>query len=234
MKNNSLTNYQPKKYTTALEALKAPEPSIAKIKRDRSDVELRVNIAALLERLFLARFSKQQLNQVLCDEFTNWLLTDYYFLKLPEIELALMNYRGETFHVIDLEALKTMIETFDMERCRAVEKLKPEPETTPTAIPMPNETKKLWENMLIKRALSENTFSRRPESLIELFTIQKKKDPEAMAKLYYEEWETQYRTRAAIAKQQKIEIETLAQFLKNRESYFIYNSKVRIYDNEPQ
>jgi len=228
MKMKELSEYKLQNPKNALQALQAPLPSIVKMKHEYGIQNLQKKcLFPILSTLFSVRFSKHVFSPVMLTEFTDWLLTNYYFLKLPEIELALMDYRGQVFQVIDLEALKIMIEDFDMKRCQAVEESKPATDELKKGDPMPESLKRFGDLLKAKRLPDKLPM---PKTLEELFEKQGFKgdynDPETgqirnsikeTSERLRDEWKEEY----GLIEGEKEHLET---FMRSKETYFIFNS----------
>ena len=227
--SNKLLPYSPAslqnaKCLTAKDAFQIDRPTISKIKREYGMLAAIKGVAYILNQLFTVRFSKTQLTPELVDEFTNWLLVHYYFLKLQEIELALLDYRGDIYQVIDLEVLKDMIEIYDMRRAQAVEESRrisfPELKSG-TEKPMPDWFKESMNKLLLKRQFQDKVDSK-PKTLEELLLSQSFSDPQGVAKKMREywaaEWQLIFDTAKAEGLQQQVEPKQI--YVRKKESYF--------------
>ena len=195
------------------EILERDFPTLAKISRDHTDYALVKGIAYLLKRLYDVRFSKTEFSPTLLDEFYEWVKIDYYFLTLQDLELAFMNYREKSFHVIDLEILKDMVEVYDMERAKAVRQKEKSPGAPIFTIGLtkdgdlilvnregdqvpgvlPEETQALLKKLAVQRKLKRDSPEKpRPKNLLELLETQGFKDPKETEGKILEEWRQEW------------------------------------------
>ena len=198
------------KFVTPVQALQAPTRILSAVIREEGEKDYDLALVKIVKELFDSRFSKQEISPVMVDEFGKWLASEYWFYKLQEVRLALLDYRGETFHVIDLEVLKTMVEVYDMKRAQASLEIKDqeeEPEdlaeyekkeldrlTGYKRYPMPQETKALLNKMLVRSNMEKRLQPKpRPKSLEDLFTSQGLGDPGGTANRIREQWSEEWK-----------------------------------------
>jgi len=225
-----------KKCSTALAAYRVDSPSIAKIKKDFDLFKLELGITFILTQLFEVRYSKLKMSSILVENFTSWILAEYFYMNLQEIELALLGSRMETYHVVDLEALKRMIEDYQAKRVEAVQQSKQNPvevlglgsglnskgkESNP--IPMPEKTKKLINVLAIKGKERKKPTLKPSKDLEECLKSQGFTDSSQTAINMREAWHKEYLTIKATAIENNLEkhIEDWKPFLKKKETYFI-------------
>jgi hypothetical protein len=228
------------KASTALEALRSPSGSIAKVKREQGALEYNKGLVYIVGQLFKVRYSKQEFNPQLVDEFGLWLQDKYWFLNYQEIELALMTYRGKSFHVIDLETLKTMVEEYDKRRALAVEQdradfVPPEEEqksywisqldrSTGYKRSVPGYIKEQYNRLLVQTNIKRSSIEReRPGDLESLLFIQGFHKPgdlaERIKSQWREEWDIIKQTAEELDRSDVVE--PLDMFLRKKESFFI-------------
>lgn len=192
---------------SALQAVQSGQPSIGNINREYGFLRLVQGVGTIAEKLFKVKYSKIPLSPELLDEFAKWVLADYYYLNLPEIELALMGYDGETYHIIDLDVLKKMVRTYDtgeresalLERAKAKEEA-PKPLPGQLFLGSPEKrgppekffdevSHKLAVSMLAKR--EARPVAKELPTLEGLFSLWSK-DPDGTAKGVRAQWEEEW------------------------------------------
>lgn len=206
--------------------------SIKAIERKQGSSYTKVRLAAMLDKLYAVKYSKHPLNETIIDMFYDWLIEEYYYYKLPEVELALNSYAGKTFQVIDLDTLKDIVDFYNVQRLNASETIHNSPDdfkTDAKPIPAPPETKKLLHKLAVKRMTDPIGKTRLPESLYELFTIQKRKDPEKTQKEILSLFKKEYRSYEKFCKKSGLDNGmSEIRYVDLKTSEFILKSNVRI------